>query len=166
MDLTIRKANLSDAAAMAEIHMRSWEVAYDGIIPVEAIAERNAKRPAVWQNILSNEHDNYIALLEEVPVGMMGVIPSRDDDMAEAGEVGAIYLHPSYFGRGIGCEMMNFAEKTLKENGCNIIILWVLEENMRARKFYEKCGYAFDGTKKELIIGKPLIEIRYRKDLI
>jgi RimJ/RimL family protein N-acetyltransferase len=40
----------------------------------------------------------------------------------------------------------------------------VLEENINARKFYEKLGFEHDGTIKEISIGKPLNEYRYIKE--
>ena len=57
--------------------------------------------------------------------------------------------------------MMDYAIDKLKCMEYNEIILWVLEENDRARRFYEKCNFVFDGTKREIEIGKVLIKIRY-----
>ena len=57
--------------------------------------------------------------------------------------------------------MMNYAVDMLKSKGYSEIILWTLEENNRAKRFYEKYGFIFDGSKKEIKIGKSLIEIRY-----
>ena len=47
INITIRPAVLTDAPDMAEVHMRSWEVAYKDIIPAEYIKEKNATRPAM-----------------------------------------------------------------------------------------------------------------------
>lgn len=165
MALTIRKAVLSDAMDMARILSDSWTAAYTGIIPDGAIRKTNAGRLALYNRVLSAEHSEYIALSDGVPAGLMRLIPCRDPDMPDAGEVGAIYLHPDFWDRGFGREMMDFALRTLKAQGFSTIALWVLEENLRARKFYEKCGFRFDGTEKEIAVGKPLVEIRYRIDL-
>ena len=41
-------------------------------------------------------------------------------------------------------------------------VLWVLEPNERARRFYERGGWAFDGTTRdELIGGVPTHQLRY-----
>jgi ribosomal protein S18 acetylase RimI-like enzyme len=53
----------------------------------------------------------------------------------------------------------------LRSRGYSKISLWVLEENMNARRFYEKSGFVHDGTVKEINIGKPLNEYRYVKDI-
>jgi RimJ/RimL family protein N-acetyltransferase len=165
MNLIIRKAAFSDAADMANIHMRSWEAAYEGIIPAQTIAEKNAGRPAMWEKTLSGEHNDYIALSGGTAVGLMGIHPSHDADGPDIGELGAIYLHPDFFGKGYGREMVGFAIKTLIQQGFSAVTLWVLEDNLRARRFYKKCGFAFDGTQKDMVIGKPLIAIRYRKEI-
>ena len=44
--------------------------------------------------------------------------------------------------------------------------LWVLEANVRARRFYERNGYKHDGTTKNAILGNVgLPELRYTKSL-
>lgn len=60
---------------------------------------------------------------------------------------------------------MEFAVSYAREIDYKRIILWVLEENYRARKFYEKCGFSFDGGKKELVYGKTLVAMRYAMKL-
>ena len=39
-------------------------------------------------------------------------------------------------------------------------ILWVLKGNGRAIRFYEKCGFRFDGAEKTQTIGSPVTELR------
>jgi RimJ/RimL family protein N-acetyltransferase len=44
-------------------------------------------------------------------------------------------------------------------------LLWVLEDNPRARRFYERAGWAPDGVRKaEERLGVRAAEVRYRKD--
>ena len=57
--------------------------------------------------------------------------------------------------------MMEYAVMELNGLGYNEIVIWVLEENHRARCFYEKCNFVPDGTQKELCIDKPLVVVRY-----
>ncbi|MDT8718436.1 GNAT family N-acetyltransferase [Clostridium sp. 19966] len=74
-----------------------------------------------------------------------------------------IYLLPEYCKMVIGFELINWGLKELKKRGYNKVTLWVLEENIYARKFYEKVGFNHDGMVKEIIIGKKLNEYRYEK---
>jgi RimJ/RimL family protein N-acetyltransferase len=42
-------------------------------------------------------------------------------------------------------------------------VLWVLEDNPRARRFYEREGWALDGERKEdEYLGFRVAEVRYR----
>ena len=44
------------------------------------------------------------------------------------------------------------------------VAVWVLKDNIRAIKFYEKCGFRFDGREEELTLGTPIVEVRMIKD--
>ncbi len=58
--------------------------------------------------------------------------------------------------------MMGYAVDALTAMGHREIVLWAPEENRRARRFYERYGFVFDGAKKEIEIGgKALTEVRY-----
>ena len=53
-----------------------------------------------------------------------------------------------------------------KESGYSKIYLWVLEENHRAREFYEAMGFRANGDSiTQNIGGKNCIEIRYKFSL-
>lgn len=108
------------------------------------------------------EYKYFAAWLDDKIIGILILGPCRDIDLnsADIGEVCAIYLHPDHFGMGYGYKIMEFAISKLKIN-FNKVILWVLEENLQARAFYEKVGFNFDGTKKEIVLGKTLLEMRY-----
>ncbi len=43
--------------------------------------------------------------------------------------------------------------------------LWVMTDNDRARRFYERLGFAADGAERSntRLIGTPFAELRYRK---
>ena len=78
------------------------------------------------------------------------------------GEIWAIYLLEEFRSKGYGKEILNFAITELKSIGHKTIVLWVFEENHKARRFYEKNGLRFDGTKRENDrYGKMLVQIRY-----
>jgi ribosomal protein S18 acetylase RimI-like enzyme len=61
--------------------------------------------------------------------------------------------------------MVDFSLAELKRMGHNEVLLWVLEANTRGKQFYEKSGFVFDGTKKEISADKPLIKMRYIRTL-
>ena len=164
-NFTIRKAEKSDALEFAACHISAWQSAYRGIIPDEFLAklpdslERRIEQFLEWFN--SPNAFYYVPAYNGKIIGKLVLWDSRDEDKPNTGEIGGIYLLEEYWNRGFGRQMMNFALNKLGTMGYKEIFLWVLEENTRARQFYEKCGFATDGAKKEITIGKPLVEIRY-----
>lgn len=167
MTVNIRLAVPADALYMAEVHMRSWETAYKGIIPDDYIKEKNATRPALFQRVITKDNETqYVIQADCKTVGILGVGSNRDNDLDDdVYEVHGIYLHPDYYRQGIGTQAMDFALDLARQKGKRSMVLWVLKDNINSRNFYGKCGFAPDGTEKEMTMGKPLIAVRYRREI-
>jgi len=161
--LDIRKAVLDDAPAIASVHSRSWLAAYTGIIPDETIAQKNTQRLEQWANNLSGEsrHTCYAAVLDDRVAGFCSVAPAECEGYAGWFEVCAIYLDPDCFRQGIGRCLMDFALGLAREGNYPGVTVSVLEENTPARRFYEACGFAWDGQRSHCHYGRELVSIRY-----
>ena len=58
--------------------------------------------------------------------------------------------------------MIQDAMRQLKEKGYSKIYLWVLEKNERARRFYEKNGFTWNGDRLEGEEGgRKVTDLRY-----
>lgn len=151
MNITIRTATAVDAHDFAYILCESWKAAYKDIIPPD-VMEQNTnieKRESMFSTIMKSDTAKYyIAYDGEKPCGICSTGSARDDDMPECGEIVAIYTLPEYWGKGVGKSLMEAALDGLRKQGFTHFLLWVLEKNLRARRFYEKCGFSPDGTKK------------------
>lgn len=162
--MEIVRATFGNAEDLGYVHAMSWRKSYSGIIPKEFLDNFTPeKRTDIFRKtLLSSQDEFYIAYLNKQPMGMLVLGKSRDDEANEnMGEIESIYLLPEYWDKGYGKQLMDFAVNRLKELSYRMVTLWVLEENKRARTFYERYGFVFDGTKKKINIGKQLIEIRY-----
>jgi GNAT superfamily N-acetyltransferase len=97
-------------------------------------------------------------------VGFAIAGPSRDADASpDTGEVGAIYLRRDGAGRGVGRALFAHTVAELWRDGFRQATLWVLDTNLRARRFYEAAGWAPDGAiKLEERPGFVMRELRYR----
>ena len=168
--LEIRKGTIDDAPAVAEVHSRSWEVAYADLVSAEFLAQRRAERPERWRDILSGggKSDIFVSVLDGNVVGFMSVGPPRDEDLGDAFyEVYAIYLHPDVYRRGIGRQLMELAHTLARTKGKTSMALWVFEDNAPSRRFYEACGYQPDGAwEVEEYGGRPLRSLRYVKEIV
>ena len=72
-------------------------------------------------------------------------------------EIEAIHSLPESWGTGLGEAMLAFAL-----DGANAACLWAFAENKRARRFYEKHGFHWDGTERVSEFDRAL-EVRYVK---
>jgi GNAT superfamily N-acetyltransferase len=96
------------------------------------------------------------------------VRPSRDDDAEpeSTGELTAIYIAPRAWGAGAGRRLMTEALQRFRGFGFADATLWVLEDNPRARRFYEIAGWREDGgVREEEFLDTHVSEVRYRIEL-
>jgi len=160
----IREATTGDAAAIAAIHVETWRAAYADIMPAAFLdGLSQEKHQAFWEKELtSNLHVNRVVLEGHRIVGWASGGPNRDADRADHSEIYAIYVSPEIWSSGIGRLLMRRMENDL--SAMRPPLLWVLEKNQRALKFYHKQGYQPDGTSRSVPIGGVnLKEIRLLK---
>jgi ribosomal protein S18 acetylase RimI-like enzyme len=162
----IREAIPDDIEIVARIHDASRRAAYRHILPRRIPPEHGITAlRRDWDSVLRTS-GSWILLLEEEgePVGFAAFGPTRDedDDPRNVGELYAIHLKPSAWGRALGRTLMAEVEQRLAAAGFRVATLWVLEANTRARGFYEKQGWLEDGGRKLVELGLRVPEIRYR----
>ncbi len=162
MSFDIRLATLDDAKYCADIHVKSWYFAYSDIVPKEIIDEHSARCPMIWNKMLEkNSESHYVIALDNVIIGFLTIAGSRDKDLKESFfEIIGLYLSPEYIGAGYGKQAMDWIKREIQGRGYNNISLWVLEENKRARRFYEKSGFKADGGFKPSGLAAAQ-EVRY-----
>lgn len=150
-----------DRYAISRIYEESWKYAYKGIIPQAYLESIPAGQ---WASKLDQEGVGSLVAVEDGKlIGTSSFCKSRWADFCEFGEIISIYFLPQYMGRGYGRELLFAVVKELQKLGFEDIFLWVLEENGRARKFYERCGFiATENDMEHKIGGKKLREIQYR----
>ncbi len=147
----VRLATPDDAAAIAGVHVRSWQVAYRGVVP-DAILEGLSveQREKAWRQLLRADSGGFTLVADrgaEVVGFCSMATPSRDDDAGEATcEVGAIYVEPAVWRAGIGAALLDTALGMVRENGWREVTLWVFAANVNARAFYEGFGFGPDGA--------------------
>jgi GNAT superfamily N-acetyltransferase len=83
----------------------------------------------------------------------------------EVAELYALYVHPEWWSTGTGRSLMDHVLAKVSRAGFPNVMLWVLERNARARRFYERAGFRPDGASHVLDGLGGVIEIRYRRAL-
>jgi GNAT superfamily N-acetyltransferase len=168
----IRAAVPDDALAVARVHVRSWQVAYRGLI---AQAYLDSLKPEVWaakygfQRTGPDRPATLLAVDGKTICGLAMTGRARDLDMRDIpniGELLAIYVDPQHWDAGVGRLLVAAAREQLRRDGFAEAALWVLEKNVRARRFYGSDGWALDGAcRTRTTAGAPLDEVRYRRSL-
>ena len=158
----VRPAAVADAAAIAAVHVRTWQAAYVDVFGAERLAGMDVDaRAERWRRWLEDGEAAFVVELDGRVVGFSWVGPSRDED-AE-GELYAIYALPDAWGTGAGSQLMDAGVESMRASGYRNAVLWVLEDNPRARRFYEREGWSLDGGRKDAeFVGMRVPEVRYR----
>ena len=160
--MIVRPAKLEDSVTIGKIYCDSWKAAYKGIMPQDYL-------DALTPDDRTINPANYLVLESEegVVFGLANLGSSRDKERPEWGELRAIYLLPEYWRKGCGTALFQGAEAELGRRGYSRYFLWVLTENVRARRFYEKMGMRLSGREQSFTLGgKELWECRYEKELL
>lgn len=152
--MLIRAATPDDAEATARVHVASWAAAYTLRGPsLEQRLEQYCRFPPT-----------FVAEADGEIVGFVGVGPSRDPDAD--GELYTIYVHPGHWRAGVGRELIRAGEERMRELGYRKVVLWVLDGNSRAQRFYESAGWTADGESRTIdFVGESIPEVRYAKQL-
>ncbi len=143
----------------AAVHCQAWKEAYVGLVNQDFLDRRTMEmslQSAQWA--FDNGITTLIARDRERVVGFADFGRYRLDDLRDAGEIYAIYILKEYYGKGIGFALMKKALDALSEYPQTAV--WVLTGNERAIRFYKRCGFEFDGQKKEIELGAPATEAR------
>ena len=162
----VRAATIDDAEPIARVHVRTWQQAYRGLVPDEFLDAMDVEqRAGVWRKgmLSDDERPVWVAETDGEVVGFASAGPSRDED--DVGELYGIYVDANHWDTGAGRDLMVTATEWLRARHREAT-LWVLEKNARARRFYEKGGWFFDGTSmNDDRTSFVLQEVRYRVDL-
>jgi ribosomal protein S18 acetylase RimI-like enzyme len=171
----IRVMTDADVPAVSAIRVRGWQAAYAGIVPQEYldamdIAEDAAKRREFLAQARGRVR-NLVAVAEPAVtghvVGWAAFGPYRGEREGVAdGELYALYVRPDLIGTGAGRALTSAVIAASSREGRRRLLLWVLADNARARRFYAAAGFVPDGAEvTEEIQGVQLRTLRYTREL-
>lgn len=145
---------------ISNIYESSWKFTYKDIIPQEYL---NSIPSGCWANAINKDGMNNLVLIDNgIIIGTASFCKSRWKPYNDFGEIVSIYFLPNYIGKGYGSYLLKKCIIELKVLGYDKLLLWVLQDNSRARKFYERNGFVCsDEYTKTNMGGKELIEVMY-----
>ena len=149
--MTIRNAEFEDMKRLGHIMSVSFRSAFADFVTQQTMDA-------------CTREENCIALLEGIyREGKMHFLIGEDSGMlcwqdAESGaEIVAIHSLPESWGTGLGSAMLQTA---LDQIGERPVFLWAFQKNKRARRFYEKHGFRWDGAER-ISEFDGAVEVRY-----
>jgi GNAT superfamily N-acetyltransferase len=141
----VREAQYEDRTAIAAIHAESWRGAFRGLYRDEYLdGEVVADRMQVWERRMSEPAPNQFVVLVEDETGLAGFACAYGRDDEHWGTL-LDNLHVRREGqrRGIGTRLVSEVAAWCRAHYADCgLYLWVLTENVRARRFYESLGAA------------------------
>ena len=155
--MVIRRARVSDAERVWKVHTASIRRFCSKAYTPEQIEE--------WTGALApDRYLDGIRTLEFIVAEMDGQVEGFCILNLETGELHAIYLSPVAAGKGLGRELMGWAEETAREHGWTELFL---KATLNAVSFYEKCGFLPGRTTNHpLPSGSPRACVEMRKSLV
>lgn len=164
--MLVRRARLADAPAIAEVHVHTWQAAYEHVFGAERLAAIDvSRRERLARRFVEGEQfDIFVAEDENRIVGFVAAGPPDAEDETRR-ELYAIYVVPDMWGTDAGRELMRAALQAMRDRGESEAILWVLTDNPRARRFYEREGWIEDGAGETEYLGVTAPILRYRFQL-
>ena len=166
---------------MSLLHALGWRAAYRDSIPADYMSREITDCrwvPVFRQNYEEGVYHGLLLYSGDFPLCCATYGPARLDssagdticsfsspDLAAWGELVSLYCHPDRWGQGYGSLAIEEVLNRMKSTGYPGCFLYVLRENDRARRFYEKHGFSWDGHSTEVSLTPDcvLTDLRYCK---
>jgi GNAT superfamily N-acetyltransferase len=163
----IRAATSEDIESIARIHVACWKTAYRGILPDATLdALRVEQREELWRRWIAGPGVHaLVGVRDGRIVGFTRLCPARviEDPPEAAAEVTHLYVDPAVQSSGAGRALLERALAIAHSSGYRTLVLWVLEKNLIARRFYRRFGLSPDGARHTdpAYLGNDAVELRY-----
>ncbi len=143
----VNQSNLSEAAA---VHAAAWQASHRSFCAPEFVMLHTPKRQAAYLKGKMEAGSGIYLLVADVPAGVVSVTGSLIEDL---------YVLPERQNRGYGTELLRFAIAKCTDTPT----LWILENNVRAKRLYERLGFSVTGRRNNITDGLDEIEMLWTK---
>jgi GNAT superfamily N-acetyltransferase len=160
----IREATENDAIGIARAHTASWLTSYRGILPDRVLDRIDVgQRVETRRRILRDRSVFQLVAYDQTHGDIVGFCDAGASrrHVPFAGELYAIYIvqHAKRF--GLGEQMFDRVQAWMAAHAMPSMIVWVLENNGHARRFYEAMGGRAGGRIQTSVGGFPVTEQSY-----
>jgi ribosomal protein S18 acetylase RimI-like enzyme len=161
-EIILRHAEPADGGVIARVQLAAWRATYGHLNPAMVDGLDLERTTENWARAaIDPTHRLRLAEREGTTVGYALSGPA-EGEADSVGELDAAYLMPSAQGLGVGRLLVEDALSGLAEAGYAECVLWVVDQNARARGFYQHLGFLSDGR---CDVWRGLSVGRYRRML-
>ena len=164
-NVNIRKVKVGDEKSLAYIQTESWKAAFNKILSKEDLdkyTDINKAEEMYTMLLNDNVGNGFLLSVDNSPQCIAYWDNTRDEEVNDYAEIICIHSLNENWGKGYGSMMMDYILKEIKVAGFNKVMLWVFEENTRARKFYENHGFILTEKSKKF---SGAVEVMYNKSI-
>jgi GNAT superfamily N-acetyltransferase len=160
--VAVRDARPEDGEAFVRAYELSWDAMAAPLVG-KALSDFVSfeDRLESFRAALAQRSDDARVLVAECNGPIVGVATCVRD--GSTSELRSLYVVPDAWGTGVAHGLLDTALDAMRERGAAEATLWVVEENARARRFYEREGWTLDGETRASQLGPR--EVRYRRAL-
>lgn len=161
---SFRPAIQEDYKAIASLHAKSWQENYRGTFSDHFLDEEVlGDRMKVWKDRLQSPNDKqWVLLAEDQGVAIGFICIYLDKDSVYGTLVDNLHVASAFIGQGFGETLMVKAARFIRETHRKSMYLWVLANNTKAIRFYERLGGVPKETVRDFDIGdREIIKTRY-----
>ncbi|MDE7398781.1 MAG: GNAT family N-acetyltransferase [Oscillospiraceae bacterium] len=146
----IRQADKQDIPRIAEIIVFGKRVAYRPIFENDYVSFNELQVVNLYEEYKSNPDrlDGMLLYDDGIVKGVINGQPIDDKTI----EITDFYVDPFFIRQGIGTLLIEYLIQQVRKKGIHKIVLWVIKDNVKARKFYESNGFVNSG-KTRIIEG-------------
>jgi len=164
----VRPATVDDAAQIARVQTSSWQTSYRGILPDAILDSMDPERRIPMRREILREPSAFNLVAYDTTfgdiVGFCNAGQARREG-PQVGELYEIYILDRAKRYGLGRELFESVVEWCEEQAMRSLIIWVLEDNHHARRFYEAMGGRAGARVSSTVRGFPVIERSYLWDL-
>jgi GNAT superfamily N-acetyltransferase len=164
---SVRPARPGDAAAVAEVQLRTWREVYAGILPAAVlrsltVEEAEQRWRAAVEDPPSDRHRLLVAVDEDRVVGFSAFGPAGDEDTdpATTGEIATLLVGPDAQRAGHGSRLLAATIDHVRAAGARAATTWIFDADGGMEAFYESAGWALDGASRDLDMGQLVHQVR------
>ena len=159
-ELEVRDATPDDADGIARVYVETWRAAYAEILPAGYLARLNVEQQTkAWRRQIRTDDHVLVAVRDDDVIGFCSGGKEREQDPFFRSEIFTLYVAPAEQRAQAGTLLLIEMLRRLEARAP--VIVWVLEENVGACRFYEALGAVPVRRRPETVGGKVVEKIGY-----